>query len=322
MIRELKGMHNYAKVILLLSVLTFISGLLSSFLGELFLPFSSGIFAALLLFENPKKRIFSYVVPISTFAISIAVNGIYGIVSLNYAAIALIIYLCYIRSVSKAECSIYVTITASLFIIFSLYLSAATTIGSFEFNEVANYFLELYQELKEYLIGSVKEYYSSVPEANQSFSAETIEIYFDSLSNILVSIIGIIAFVITGISIKLFTKLALHYSKNGILKSFAHFIPSAFAAYAYIALTVISIFITKNTILNSAIINASNILMVVFVYIGIQYILLTGKLANRKSTVYTFIAISLLVIPSIALQIVSYLGVWLILAAKNVDRTI
>ena len=324
MIRELKGTYSYPKVMLLLSVLTFIFGVATNLLGEIFLPFSSALFAALLLFEEPKKRIFSYIVPVLTLAVAVITDGLYGLMSIQYVVIALIIFFSYICSATKAECSVYISITVAVFLILSLYLDAAKEIGSFAFADISKYYLNVYTELKDAFIKLLTDYSVTLEDGTKEhlISPDIAELYFESFANLIVSIIGIFAFCVSGVAIKVFTKIALRYSNNGILKTFAHFIPSRLAAFAYIALAVISMFVTKINVFNLAIINSSNILMVAFAYIGVQYVLLTGKISNRRSSVYTLLVAAMLLMPGISLQILSYLGVWLTLGAINPNHAI
>ena len=140
---------------------------------------------------------------------------------------------------------------------------------------------------------------------------EEISSYLDAFSTLAVSIVSIFAFALAGLAIKTFTKTAIILSNKGILKTFAHFIPSNIVAYAYIAAAIISIFAGTGDLFGASMANVNQILMIVFAYMGAQYLLAILKVSERKSTTLIIILGAFLLLPGVALQILSYLGVFL-----------
>ena len=130
MIRELKSSHNYAKVMLSLSVLTLLFGLGYCFVGELLLPFAIAFSATLFIFENPKKRVLSYLIPIIPVIMAVTAFGLFAIITVQYVVYAIILSLCYRYSKSKAYCALYLSFAIALMMIISLYISGAMQAGS------------------------------------------------------------------------------------------------------------------------------------------------------------------------------------------------
>ncbi len=313
MIRELKESYSYKRVMTLLSVLSFISGIAFSLLGELLLPLAVAFYAALIIFENKQRRILSYLIPLLTLAISLLYNGLYGIIAIEYILMALILVLVYTRYGSKAECAIYLTVIASVFIFISLYLGAARTIGDFSFTAVAAYYGDIYSNLKNQMIS----YLISIPQEDKTVINEgNLEEFFVLLSNMLVSVFAIVSFVLSGIAIKIFFALILKYSKNGVLKTFLHFLPSNLVAYSYIAVTVIYLLSDSDSLFSLSAFNIYEILMFVFAYVGARFIWIMGKFRGRKTFIFAMIA-SLLLFTGLAVQLLSYIGVWITVSTNK-----
>ena len=313
MIRELKAQHSYKKVMLILSILTFSFGLAFGIIGEVFLPFASAFLAALFLFEKPEIRFLSYLVPLSTVTICVMIKGIYALISIEYVLLALIIIFCYIHSKSKAECSLYLTLTVSIFVLISLYLGAGTAIGSLAPEKIIEHYNEMYLDFKAAFVDFFSKYSATLEDgATQSLlTNEEILSYFDSLTVLAVSVVAIFSFAISGVAIKIFTKTALTISNKGILKTFAHFIPSTLTAYSYIAAVILSIFASTDDIFGASVANVNQILMIVFAYMGAQYLIAIFKASERKSTTLIIFLGAFVLLPGVALQILSYLGVFL-----------
>ncbi len=321
MIRELKDSYNYTKVMLLLSVLTFIFGIAFSLIGEFFLPFAAAFYAALILFEKPRGRFLSYIIPSINLLIALLCNGFYALITFEYIILAVIMVMIYIHFGSKAECSVYMTLITGFFILISLYLGAARAIGDFSFSAVTDYYSDAYSVFKDKTIESFTSYFLSLENENNElvFSEASLRHYFDLLSKMIVSLIGILSFMITGISLKIFTALTLRYSKNGILKTFAHFLPSNLVAYIYMAIVLIYLLSDSSSIFSIAISNTYEILMCVFAYVGARFVYILGKINQRKSINFILIA-ALLFMTGTALQLLSYLGIWVTINTnKNIQ---
>ncbi len=326
MIRELKSSHNYTKVMLFLSALTLLFGFSYAFLGEIFLPFAIAFSATLFIFEKPQKRVLSYMIPIIPVISAVTTFGLFALITIQYVAYAVLLALCYRYSKSKAYCALYLTFALALMMIISLYVSGAVQAGSIIPEKVIDYYSTLYTELKNEIVGYISEYTITNKDGiiEKPFSSDIVSSYIDLLSKFAVTIVGIIAFLICGIALKVFTSLILHYSKNGILKSFAHFLPSNLCAYVYIVVGIASMFVGTTDVVDITILNVSRILMFVFAYMGIQYLLAVAKISGRRSTFLIFLVAGILILNVTAIQLISYFGVWITFGTnrnlKPIDR--
>ncbi len=324
MVRELKDTCSYSRVIAVFSVLTFLFGIGVSIVGELLLPLASAFLATLFLFENPKKRFMSYVCPISSIVCSVLIKGLVALISIEYVILALIIAFCYKKSLSKAEASIYITFTVAVFVFISLYLSAAVAIESFSFTAVKGHYFEIFLNLKRYIVESLSAMAIATEDGASQIlmSVEESEIYFATLTNSFIALVAIFAFSIAGLTLKIYTALVLKYAKHGILKTFAHFLPSNICAYSYIASTALYALSDGKSKFALVLLNVNTILMAVFLYMGIRYILMLRKAAPKKSTITLIIIVGLISFPTLLPSVISYLGIWVVLGVNSHNKTI
>ena len=322
MIRELKDTYSYPRVITLISVLAFISGIAVCLLGELFLPLASAFLAVLFLFENPKKRFFSYACPVASITLSVLIKGIVALVAIEYVILAVIIAFCYKKSLSKAEASVYMTLTVSVFVFISLYLSAAIALKSFSFSGVEDHYVKIFFEFKEQFVDLLSEFTLTQDDGTirNAMSVEEATLYFESFTNSFIALVAIFAFLITGLTLKLYTALVLRYSKYGILKKFAHFIPSNLCAYVFIISSVLGVLSSEKTKFGIILLNVNAILTVVFLYMGLRYLLLVCKQSKRKSVIYFVLAAAFLSLPNIVPTVVSYLGAWVVIGTNSHNK--
>ena len=323
MIRELKETHSYPTVMLLLSVLTFIFGTAFAIFGELLLPFATASAAALFFFEKPNRRIFSFVIPVITLGISFILNGFYAVVCIEYVILAFLIALLYRRGISKAECFTYLSLITAVFMVFALYLGAGKATGSFTFESVSEFYSDIYARLRTTLVDflSTRQIVLTDGTVKNYMSVEEAGYYFDSFAKLLPALFGAAAMILSGLAIKLFSGMIFKFSKNGMLKTFAHFMPSTIVAYTYIAVAIIAIFTgIDGGWLAVAIINASEIMMLVYAFIGFNYLKTLGIISQRKTTVYMIVVASLLLMGGTALQILSIVGVWFVITGAKMMK--
>ena len=322
MIRELNDKHSYPRVMTFISILTFVFGVAVCFMGTIFVPFASSFLAALFLFENPQKRILSYVCPIASILLPSIAIGISAVIGVEYVLIALLLVCCYKKSLSKAETAIYLTFTIVVFILASLYLEGAVTIGDFSLSAVKDYYVKIYLDFNKEFVKLLSEFTVTAKDGTVEnlMSVEDAKAYFKILSNSVISVVTIFAFILAGITEKIYAKLVLGYSKHGILKTFAHFIPSNLCCFAYIAAIVLSIFTSDSTVFGISVSNISNILMAVFLYMGLKYLSMVAKMSTRRILIYGIIIAGFISFPSVAPNVISYLGVWVVIGTNSQNK--
>jgi hypothetical protein len=62
--------------------------------------------------------------------------------------------------------------------------------------------------------------------------------------------------------------------------------------------------------------------MIVFAYMGIQYVSMIGKMSGRKSTVILGLIAAIFLLSTLAVQILSYLGVWITIGTNRSLRPV
>ena len=318
MIKELKENYSYAKVIAFLSVFAFIFGVAVCFASGIFLPLASGFLAALILFENPDKRIFSYICPLASIVCSYALIGPVALFGIEHILLAVILAVCYKKSLSKAETAVYLTALITAIIVLSLYVNTAIAIGDFAYDAVVGYTKASYASLRGDVIATLSEFTVTASDgtAQNLMSVENASLYVNVVTNSFVSVIVIFAFVLVGICEKIYSTIVLRYSKHGILKTFAHFLPSNFCAYTYIAAVILGMFASDTTALGIAITNSKNILFVVFLYMGLKYLIMVARASNKKLFIYSLIALGFISFTSVVPTVVSYLGTWVVIGTN------
>ena len=324
MIRELKSSHNYPKTMLVLSVASLLFGLGYCLVGELLLPFAVSSLAALFIFEKPDKRLLSYLLPAIPVITATLLYGAFAIITVQYILYAVILAVIYRFAGTKATAAFYLTFLIALFTVISLYISGAIQAGSVSLENVIEYYSEFYTDTKERVVEYLSSYTVTAADGSieRPVTKELAEYYIDSAATLAVSFVGIFAFVIAGVSIKLFKAFIMHFSKNGILKRFSHFLPTNTAAYTYIILSILAIFVGTTDIVDLTILNVCQILTVVFAYMGFQYLLMIGKVSGRKTTVFLGMIAALLILNALAIQILSYLGAWVTIGTNKSLRPV
>ncbi len=320
MIRELKEGYSYKKTMLILSVLTFAFGLAFAMISELFLPFAVAFCANLFLFEKPKGRFLSYIVPAVPVVLDIVFSGLYGLISIVFILLALILVSVYLLLGHKSECAIYLSLIASAFILLSFYLYGAKAVSSFDLDDIFGFYRNSLEEIKNaaYKLTNI----SSDNGAYQQISEYEFSVAFNRLTMQIASFIGISAFVFSGISIKLFTWTTLKISKKGILGTFAHFLPTNISAYTFALVLVISIFSSAESAFGIVTINLLNILTVIFAYLGGRYIFTMASISGKRAATVLISIGAFLMFPSVALRIASIVGAWITIGTNNAMREI
>ena len=202
MIRELKPSHKYSSVITALSVLSLAFYFLYGLIGELSLPMASAFLATLFIFENPNKRIFSFLIPVMGIAFNLAIHGIYMLVSLEIVVVALIIALCYRYSETKNICAVYLTVIIAVFILVSFYIGGARSCESFDFQIVADYYSGLYTELKSSLASMIASIKGTVRDgaATSIMTEQQAKDMIEQYSKLTVAYIGAFSFLLAVIA--------------------------------------------------------------------------------------------------------------------------
>ena len=310
MYRELNVNSSYKRIMLIFSALTIICGYAFCLLGELLLPFASAFCAALFLFEDPKRRIYSYIVPVLPIAMAIPFKGVYSLLGIEFVIIAILLVLLYVKGVGKAEASAYLVAVTVVFVILSLAFSAVKATDEFSISAICEYYFHAYEGVKKTFVDYITSFSTQLDDGTHVFllNPSEAEAYFHSLLSLSVALIVGISFLLTGICIKLFCSCTIRTCKNGLLKSFNFFLPGKITTYFYILVAVISIFASGATVFDTVILNLNYIFMLVFGYLGFKNLLAIISLSARRGLLLSLALAALLLFNSTAIQLLSYFG--------------
>ncbi len=322
MFRELKEGTTYSQTMTYLSVLTFLFGIATCFIGNIFLPLSAGFCACLFLFEDPKKRVLSYAVPAAVMLINVPINRLESIIGFEFIILAVLIAWLYTKSVTKSETAAYLTFVITFFIFISLYINGAIAAKSFDFSAIISYYAELVDKFKS----SLTEFLTSTKIVGESGAVEyymdtnQAEFLFNSLFNSILSLIMGYAFILAGFSIKVFARVTGSRCKYGILKKYVVFNPSNITSYFYIAIALMSLMMPGENIFEIAVINIANVLILPYSYVGFRHLRALATLTGRRTFFYLLIIAAVILASSAAFQLLSYLGIYFAIVQNKLTK--
>ena len=321
--QELNKPVSYSKNLTLLSISTFLFGFACILLGYLFLPFAAASYATLLRYEKKNRKIFSYAIPVAIYAINILFNGFFSLEGVIYVAVGVMIYLFNLKERSKNEAVFWITFTLSAFILFSFFAIGFTSNGSLSFSALRAYYAGIYDSLKRVFVSII----SSISTADEEgtlfflFTRENAENIFHSLVLALPSLVIVIAFILTGITFKLFdfftTRVFPEANEN-----FGIFIPTKFLAYSFISIAILSVLSSSSPdIFAISINNVNNVLTAVFAYFGLKIAYSIVKNTRGSLFAVLLIVVALVLFGTTAITLLSFIGVFFALSAKEYGKS-
>lgn len=311
---SIKNNCSYTSVIVKLAVCTTLSVIGCILLGYLFLPFAAGSYAALLLYENKAKRILSYAIPAVMFATNLLLNGIYSLEALVYVVVGLIIYLAFTRGVSKGETVFCLSFLVTVFIVLSAILFPFDNLGgSIGVISIKQFYSNLYNDYRTFFV----ELVTSLTQADENgiwffaFNDYEAEKMFTELVMAIIPLLAVTAFLISGVSVKLFFHAVLRYSEDKNDLRAWEFRTSNLIAYFYVAIAILYILNDFNgSVFDFTLTSLNTIFAAVFAYIGVKsvYRFFTSRGRGPMFTVIIIVVISMLLASNIV-SLLSYLGV-------------
>jgi hypothetical protein len=213
---------------------------------------------------------------------------------------------------------VYLTVVIAISILISFYVSAARSCGTFDLKIVAEYFSGMYTDLKSSLVASISSIRGSAIDGSHApiMSEQQAREMIDQYSKHAVTYISVFAFLLAGISLKVFNYSVLRISRHGILKTFVCFFPKSWVAYLYVVLSIISVFISLNGVFAIGIVTVSEILMFVFAYLGIRYILTIARASERRGFLMSVLIFGFIFMTSVAVRVTSYFGAWIVVSTN------
>ncbi|MBQ8321945.1 MAG: DUF2232 domain-containing protein [Clostridia bacterium] len=306
---ELKNNKSYQKTVLFSFLMALLFSTLTILFGEIFLPFSSAFLAVLLTVEGDKRK-FSLIAASVTVVLSFIPGSFPSTLGIATVIIAFALSLMYRAEFAKCDIAMLLTLIFSASIILSVFFMVFKITDEYSFEYAFNYMKELYTTFRDALAKQMVVSYSAIPEMSElGFTEQIISDAIDSLANYLISFILIVAFLLTGITLKLFGfVLSRLHSEPEQIRGWRFVTPSAFA-YFYIVLFLVSTFMMGNSVIEVAVLNLSNLFAVIYAYIGLKSAY--SMLRSKRSAVFSsvILTLALFVFSGFAINVLSVLGV-------------
>ena len=292
-----------------LSLFTFLSAILCSLFGYLALPLAAAFYSSVLLAERNSRPFFSYVLPILSFIVNFFLNGIFSFEGIAYAIIGFIIYLAYVKSRKKAETAFYTSIAAFLLIIASLLIYPFNEMGVVRLSAIREFYYYVLTEIKSEFINYVTQIVSENELGIKSFAFNLYEAndLFVEIMMLIIPAFMISAFLISGVSLKLFSSFKSHYKLEKEEREWSFSLSTTTAVF-YIVVSFISSVATGSDVFSMSASILYYFFFAVFAYIGLK--LLYGFVYQKLSKTFSLILVFLILFSFSLLpyQILSYVG--------------
>ena len=313
---ELKYKLKYPYAVIIFTALSLffgVAGISYGITGLITLPLTAAFLGMLMCVE--KKKIAS----ITVSAILIVGEFILGffdyftLTSLSSVAVAIIISAFYLKKKDKFTGAILTTLVISFMIFASAAIFIICTTEVSSVSEAYEYFLDGYNAFKDSVTSSTMEMMSQSPFYDPTFSVEYISLALDVYLNCIVALVTVLAFILVGLTYKMFCKLVGTYSENKKGVNSWQFIPHGSFAYFYFALLVLSMFsMNTESVISVSIANLYIIFMVIFAYVGYSFSIVMLGVKGIKKPLSSIIVLALvLLLSSLAMQILAALGAFI-----------
>ncbi len=317
----LNSYMRYNSVILKLAMFTALGAFACTLFGYLFLPFAAASYATLIAYENQKRRIFTYATPAVMFVINLLLAGPYSLEGVAYVLVGIVIYFLAKLGKTKGEVAFWSILLLLVLMFLSAILFAMDYIGSFSVFGAFDYYAKLLNDGKTYFVDfllTLKE------EGKASFAfteAEAI-LMFNELVIGIIPTSTILAFILTGATLKIFTRNIFKYGKEEPGLFSWSFNTSNTVAYFYVIIFILSLVVPVDagafyhlvTILYS-------VFSLVYTYIGVKflYALFLSK-GKRPILAILIIAAIFVVFSSFVIGAISLLGVYVNNSMNKLSR--
>ena len=317
--QEFNKTASYQKNLTLLCISLILFGFGCILLGYLFLPFAAASYACLLHYEKKTRRIFSYVIPVAIYTINVLINGFFSLEAVIYVAVGAMLFLFYSKGRNKRETVFFTTLAISVFLLLSFLAVGCTINGSLSFSALRVYYAGIYNSLKRVFITVIAGLSAKAEDGTLFFlfSRENAEDVFHSILLSLPSFVIILAFLLTGVTHKIYDFLRvriLSASKNDL----ELFVPTKFLAYTYIIFAVLSLFSSASTDLFAlTVTNVYNVLLAVFAYFGLKIAYSIVKAARGSLFALLLLAVAFALFSSTAITLLSFIDIFFTLSSTQ-----
>ncbi len=313
--------ESYGSVILRLSLFTAIGVFLCSLFGYFLLPFAAGSYAALIGFENRGKRIFTFLVPIVMFFVNLALLGPFSLEAIAYVVVGVIIYFLAKRGKSKGEVAFWISFSLVLMMLVSVFLFAMDYNDSISLTKA----FEFYRELGAYLKEKFVEFVITLQNeggGSFAFTEADATLMFNELILGIVPLTLILAFLISGLALKFFTRNLFKYADEEPHPFNWSFRTSNFVAYFYIATLIFFWIVPEDAGAFFLLVNTLySLFSLVFAYLGVKFLYAFFLAKGKRPLLAILIIVAIFVVfSSFVVTAISLLGVYVNNSMNKLSR--
>ena len=304
--------------LLSLVLLTFLGAMGCMLLGYIVLPFAAAFYAALIFTEKKSKFLFSYLIPIFSVAINFLLNGPYSLEGVSFAAVGFLIYYLYGKNKSKNETVFWVALLILLLFVLSGFFLAFRETDTFKMSAVVDFYGKIYNTQKAnfttLLLGMATKNEAGI--TTYLFNPSDAELYFIEAVKMLIPLIPVIAFLLCGLSMKIFSRKIFQFREEQVKISNWKFCPPTIIAYFFLIVSILTIFVSDG-IFAEALVWIDFIFSFVFAYMGIKFINMLSKQAHGGRIVLMIFILMLFLSTSFAIGLLTYFGAFFAISTSK-----
>lgn len=306
---RLKASVKPQRFFLFMTVATALATLAVLFVSDIFLPVAAGFFAALFLYD--RKKLLSLLL----FALSLVPAVLLGIGSvfavLCIFAIGVLCASLYRGGTDKSFSALCVNAVFLVYLFAVLYALAVSQGAEASLSAVLDYYAAYIEEAKASFVKTVTSLTTSMTDGTAAFlmTAEEAEELFLSMTRLLLAFLAVFAFVLTGITYKVFCRVVVALDAEPDRMREYRFAPAPIFAVFYGVLFLLSLFFSNSQgSLALALNNLFYVFMAVFAYVGIRFSLFALSHARHRGFGMAIFVCFLLFANIAALELLSVFG--------------
>ena len=282
-------------------------------LREMLLPLAVAILATIFVLEDGRPRIFSIAVPLVSIAVDLVSTGMFAYLAIETTIMALIIAIFFLRG-SKAECSFWLTLTASLFWILFMAILAYDKTDVLSLDAFLDYYVGLYEEAEKMIVDLFKSVMEVAGTNLEGFDIAEIPALLSAVISLIPSMIIVFGFLVGGVSLKLFSialRIICDEESTARISAWRFFLPRTLyvAFWVAAALNLVSGLFGGGGTFAIVVANVYNVLLYVFAYVGLGVVIgfFTALFKKRWLAILVTVA-AILSFGALAIELIAYFG--------------
>lgn len=300
------------KFFAMLTIICALLGVSIVFVSDLMIIPLAAFYASLLWFE-PKAKLRSALLPFPILALSF-IGGVISVFSVATAFCGgIILFFLYKKGATKAITALALTAFFILYLIVSLFIVICMITKEYSIVSAFENLIFLIEEIKEKIVSDLSNI--SVIDQNGEnhyiFSKPTAELLILSVMRLLPAFVAILAFLLCGFTLKIFSRLIAHAEADEAHIRSWRFVLPALYAYFFGFVFVLSFFLGNGEdVVAASVQNLAYIFIAIFGYVGIRHLLVISSHVRNRFAFFVVLLFAFALLNVTALQILAFLGAY------------